>query len=174
MALPYGTSLLDVRATVPEEKDIEEQDGLRLFSLPVALIASSPGFFENNPTDARAALAAIGDASQVLERLLEGGHTTIAGLLRCIRKSTSSIADNIIKAMRAAIMTCARKIVRQKLPSCSRAGSIAVCRARAFLASDARAILEAFPPPPGRPNDIDAYLKHVQEVYITDAYHSCR
>ena len=32
--LPYGTSLLDVRAGVPEEKDIEEKDGLRLFSLP--------------------------------------------------------------------------------------------------------------------------------------------
>ena len=41
-ALPYGTSLFDVRAAVPEEKDIEERDGLRLFSLPAALIASSP------------------------------------------------------------------------------------------------------------------------------------
>ena len=63
-ALPYGTSLLDVRAAVPEEKDIEERDGLRLFSLPAALIASSPGFFEHNPTDARAALATIRDASE--------------------------------------------------------------------------------------------------------------
>ena len=47
-ALPYGTSLFDVRAAVPEEKDIEEKDGLRLFSLPAALIASSPAFFEHN------------------------------------------------------------------------------------------------------------------------------
>ncbi|MBI2988669.1 MAG: cell filamentation protein Fic, partial [Deltaproteobacteria bacterium] len=64
-ALPYGTSLFDVRAAVPEEKDIEERDGLRLFSLPAAVIASSPGFFEHNPTDARAALATIRDASEV-------------------------------------------------------------------------------------------------------------
>jgi hypothetical protein len=45
-ALPHGTSLLDIRAAVPEKKDIEEKDGLRLFSLPAALIASSPGFFD--------------------------------------------------------------------------------------------------------------------------------
>src|ERR671918_247323 len=68
-ALPYGTSLLDVRAAVPEEKDIEEKDGLRLFSLPAALIASSPALFEHNPTDARAALATICDASEVLNPL---------------------------------------------------------------------------------------------------------
>ena len=44
-ALPYGTSILDIRAAVPEDKDIEEREGLRLFSLPVALIASSPAIF---------------------------------------------------------------------------------------------------------------------------------
>ena len=38
-ALPYGTSLLDVRAAVPEEKDIAERDGLRLCFLPAALIS---------------------------------------------------------------------------------------------------------------------------------------
>src|ERR671919_600432 len=49
-AMPHGTSLLDIRAAVPEEKDIEEKDGLRLFSLPSALIASPPAFFARNPT----------------------------------------------------------------------------------------------------------------------------
>jgi hypothetical protein len=33
-------------------------------------------------------------------------------------------------------------------------------------------VIERFPAPPGRPKNIDAYLKHVQEVYVTDAYHS--
>jgi len=33
-------------------------------------------------------------------------------------------------------------------------------------------IIKRFPAPPGRPNHTDAYLKHVQEVYVTDAYHS--
>jgi hypothetical protein len=33
------------------------------------------------------------------------------------------------------------------------------------------AVTESFPSPPGRVNDIDAYLKRVQDVYVTDAYH---
>jgi hypothetical protein len=82
MAAAGSISKFDVRAAVPEQKDIEERDRLRLFSLPAALIACSPGFFGNNPTDARAALAVIRDASEVLNRLLEGGHSTIAGGLR--------------------------------------------------------------------------------------------
>lgn len=103
-ALLYGTSLFDVRAAVPEEKDIEERDGLRLFSLPAALTTCSPGFFENNSTDARAALAAVRDASEVLNRLLEGGHSTIAGRLAGAFRNIGrdSIADDILKTMRAA------------------------------------------------------------------------
>src|SRR3989304_4581173 len=44
-ALPYGTSLFDVRAALPNAKDTEEREGLRLVSLPTAPIDSSPGFF---------------------------------------------------------------------------------------------------------------------------------
>jgi hypothetical protein len=33
-------------------------------------------------------------------------------------------------------------------------------------------VIEKFPAVPGRPKNIDTYLKHVQEVYVTDAYHS--
>ena len=80
-ALPHDTSLLVIRASMPEEKDIVEKDGLRLFSLPTALIACAPGYFRQNPTDMRAALSMVRDASEVLDRLLEGGHSTIAGRL---------------------------------------------------------------------------------------------
>ena len=102
--LPYNTSVFDVRAAVPEDIDIEEKDGLRLFSLPAALIASSPSYFENNPIDARTALATIRDASDVLGRLLDGGHSTIAGRLAGAFRNIGRerIADDIFKAMRAA------------------------------------------------------------------------
>jgi hypothetical protein len=33
-------------------------------------------------------------------------------------------------------------------------------------------VIEKFPAVPGRPKNIDTDLKHVQEVYVTDAYHS--
>jgi len=176
-ALPYSTSLLDVRATVPAERDIEEKDGLRLFSLPVALIASSPTFFEKNPTDARASLATIRDASEVADRLLEGGHSTIAGRLVGAFRSVGRvrIADDILKIMRAAGYT-----VREQDPFKSRidlvlprheASPYAV-RIRLMWQQMRGAVIEKFPAPPGQPKDINAYLRHVQEAYVTDAYHS--
>ena len=176
-ALPYGTSLLDVRAAVPEEKDIEERYGLRLFALPAALIASSPGFFERNPTDARAALATIRDASEVLDRLLEGGHSTIGGRLAGAFRNVGRdrIADDIVSTIRAAGYT-----VREQDPFASRIHLVLPRREASPYAGRIRLmwqqmrgpIIERFPASPGQPNDTEAYLKHVQDVYVTDAYHS--
>jgi hypothetical protein len=33
-------------------------------------------------------------------------------------------------------------------------------------------VIDRFPAAPGQPKSIDSYLSHVQEVYVTDAYHS--
>src|ERR1700681_278179 len=77
--LPHHTSLLDVRAALPSRADREEKEALRIFSLESALIECSPAYFSNRPTDVRAALMTIRDASGLLGRLLDGGHTTIAG-----------------------------------------------------------------------------------------------
>ena len=176
-ALPYGTSLLDVRATLPADKDIQEKEGLRLFSLPAALIASSPALFEHNPTDARAALAAIRDASEVLDRLLEGGHSKIAGRLAGAFRNIGRdrIADDIVGAMRAASYD-----VREQDPFASRIKLLLPRRETSPYAGRIRLmwqqmrepVIERFPSSPRRPKNIDTYLKHVQDVYVTDAYHS--
>ncbi|MGX8009058.1 hypothetical protein ACVDG8_008620 [Mesorhizobium sp. ORM8.1] len=34
------------------------------------------------------------------------------------------------------------------------------------------AVIENFPESPGRPSDVDDYLRRVDDVYATDAYHS--
>ena len=44
-----------------------------------ALVACPARFFREHPVDARAALALVRDASDLLPRLLEGGHGTVAG-----------------------------------------------------------------------------------------------
>jgi Fic/DOC family len=176
-ALPFGTSLLDIRAAVPKEKDIETKDGLRLFSLPAALIASSPAFFERNVTDARAALATIRDASEVLDRLLEGGHSKIAGRLAGAFRNIGRdrIADDIVNAMRIAGYD-----VREEDPFATRIDLVLPRREASPYAGRIRLmwqqmrgpIIERFPASPGRPKNTGAYLKHVLEVYLTDAYHS--
>jgi hypothetical protein len=145
--------------------------------LPAALIASSPALFERNPTDARAALATIRDASEVLNRLLERGHSKIAGRLAGAFRNIGRdrIADDIVNTMRAAGYD-----VREQDPFASRINLVLPRREVSPYAGRIRlmwqqmrgAVIERFPASPGQPTDIDAYLKHVQEVYVTDAYHS--
>ncbi len=175
--LPFDTAVLDVRATMPDGMNTEVIDGLRLYALPAALIAASPGLFDHKPTDARAALAIIRDASEVLDRLLEGGHSTIAGRLAGAFRNIGRdrIADDILSNMRAAGYD-----VRESDPFDSkielalprREASPYSGRIRLMWQHMRGAIIERFPAPPGRPNDIDAYLERVDEVYVTDAYHS--
>ncbi len=101
---PHGTSLLDVRASVPQEDDVTELNGLRLFALPAALVACAPAFYTRNPTDARAVLATVRDASDILPRLLESGHSTIAGRLAGAFRNIGRdrLAAEIVETMRAA------------------------------------------------------------------------
>jgi hypothetical protein len=176
-ALPHDTSVFDVRASVPKRADLEEKDGLRLFTVPAALVAVSPAFFESNPTDARAALATIRSASQVLDHLLEGGHSTIAGRLAGAFRNIGRvrIADDILSAMRAADYN-----VREQDPFANKITLVLPTREVSPYAGRIRlmwqqmrgSIVDKFPRPPARPSDIDEYLKRVQGVYATDAYHS--
>ncbi len=176
-ALPHDTSLLDVRASIPADKDIEVKDGLRLFSLPAALIACAPGYFRQNPTDMRAALSMVGDASDVLARLLEGGHSTVAGRLAGAFRNIgrNRIADDIVTTMHTAGYDVRESDpFETQLPATlpPRQQSPYVNRIRLMWQSMRGSIIERFPVAPGLPTDSKAYLKRVEDGYVTDAYHS--
>jgi hypothetical protein len=102
--LLFGTSIFDLRLALPPVEDREVRNGLRVFNLPAALIASAPGEFTGRPDDVRAALAMIAEPSELLRRLLGGGRTVVAGRLtggfRHIGRNET--ADQILRAMRAA------------------------------------------------------------------------
>ncbi|MBW1642124.1 MAG: Fic family protein, partial [Deltaproteobacteria bacterium] len=148
-----------------------------MFSIPAGLVNCGPGFYLQNPTDARAALAIIRDASEVLTLLLESGRTTVAGRLagafRAIGRNR--IPDDIVKAMQTAGYD-----IREKNPFDDtidlifplRQQSPYVNRIRMIWEQMRKPILNKFPAAPNLPLDIDAYLKATDENYITDAYHS--
>jgi hypothetical protein len=175
--LPHKTSFFDARYAMPDRKEIEIIDGLRVFSLPSALIFCSPKFFIQNPTDARTTLSLVRDASDVLDLLLTGGHSTIAGRLagafRNIQRDR--IADEIIKTM-----TTAGYDIRENDPFndtatirfSSRKQSPYVNRMRILWQEMREDIIENFPTAPKRPVNTNAYLEQVEESYVTDAYHS--
>jgi len=154
-----------------------EQDGLRLFSVPAALVSCGSGFFLQNLTDARAALAMVRDASDVLALLLEGGRTTVAGRLAGAFRNIGRdrIADDIVKTMQTADYDIREKnpfedTIYLILPS--REQSPYVNRIRLMWQQMREPILKQFPAAPGRSSDIAAYLKEADDIYVTDAYHS--
>jgi hypothetical protein len=176
-ALPHGTSLMDLRAALPPAADREEKERLRIFSVESALIACSPAYFSNNATDVRAVLPMVRDASGLLARLLEGGHSVIAGRLAGAFRNIGRdrIADDIVKTMSAAGYD-----VRENDPFAdklnwvipAREMSPYVNRIRLLWQKMRQPVIKRFPKPPGLPADIDAYMKRVNDAYVTDAYHS--
>jgi len=175
--LPHGTSLLDLRAALSATGDREEKEGLRVFSLESALIACSPNYFSNHPTDARAALSMVRDASGLLARLLEGGHSTIAGRLAGAFRNIGRdrIGDDITKAMAAAGYDVRANDPFTDKPSLAipaRETSPYVNRIRLLWQKMREPVIRRFPQAPGLPHQIEAYMKRVNDAYVTDAYHS--
>jgi fido (protein-threonine AMPylation protein) len=175
--LPHGTSLLDLKAALPTPAVREEKDGLRVYSLEAALIECSPQYFSSHATDARAAMAMIRDASGLLAKLLEGGHSTIAGRLAGAFRNggRERIADEIVKTMAAAGYTVRETDPFNDRPALTlptREASPYVNRIRLLWQKMREPVIARFPKAPGLPRNVDAYMKGVEKAYVTDAYHS--
>jgi hypothetical protein len=175
--LLHGTSIFDVRLEVPAADDTEVIDGLRVMRLPAALITCAPGHFAAHPVEMRAALAMVADASDVLSRLLAGGHSSVAGRLAGAFRNIgrSQIADTITETMRSAGYNVTETdpfADRPPVTISQRETSPAVNRLHMTWAVMREHVLARFPKPPGLPSDIAAYMHQVEDVYATDAYNS--
>ena len=177
ISLLHKTSIIDVRLKLPDKNDIESKENLQMMTLPAALILCAPGFYPNNAVEARAALSMISDASEILHKLLEGGHSTVAGRLagafRNIGKN--AIADNIIDTMKATGYSITENDPFKEKPAIilnERELSPYVNRIRMNWAEMRGVVLENFPQAPLLHQNTDEYLKQVEYIYLTDAYHS--
>jgi hypothetical protein len=175
--LPHGTSLLDLRAALPAAGDRVEKEGLRIFSPESALIAGSPSYFSRHATDVRAVLATIREASGLLARLLEGGHTVIAGRLAGAFRNIGRdrIAEDLVKTMSAAGYDVRESDPFADKPSLvfrARETSPYVNRIRLMWQKMRGPVIDRFPSAPGPPRNVAAYMKRVDGAYVTDAYHS--
>jgi len=175
--LPHDTSIFDIRSSLPESSQAETIENLRVFSLPASLVHAGPGMFSNNAIEVRAALAMISDASEVLSILLQGGHSTIAGRLAGAFRNIGrdEIADEIIKGMKAADYTVNEIDPFAEVSSLilgAREPSPYVTRIRLMWQKMRDPVIEIFPTPPEKETDNGAYLKNVDETFVTDAYHS--
>jgi hypothetical protein len=176
--LRFGTSLYDLKEhEMPPPEKLVTRDGLRLFSPAASLIGVTESFFSRNPVESQVVLASLRDVSELLRLLLNGGHTAkagyIAGALRRIGRSKQ--ADEIIRTMKGAGYD-----VREKDPleagktfvMSQAAAAPIVGRMQMLWAMMREGVIAAFPEQPGLPKNGSAYLQSVDEIYMSDAYHS--
>jgi len=176
--LPFDTSIYDLKQDgMPPSDDLEQIDSLRIFEPAAALTKVPESFYARHPIEAQVVLSEVKDASDVLRRLLEGGHSTVAGRLAGAfrRVGRADVADQIVPTMEGAGYQVREDDPFKKEVSLAPLGPRAPAFARrleAMWASMRETVVERFPPPPGLPPDPAAYLRRVDDLYEHDAYHS--
>jgi hypothetical protein len=166
--LLFGTQM-------PPRGDIALKDDLRLFSPAAALIRVPDAFFTRYPIEAQ--LSGIKDTSEILSRLLDGGHSAIAGRLAGAlrRVGRADGADDILKAMKDAgydVREADPFAPAQVFGAFDPGVAPIVGRVRALWQSMRGPVVDSFSKPPGLPKDKTGYLKFVEDIYQNDAYHS--
>jgi fido (protein-threonine AMPylation protein) len=178
MNLLFGMSLYDLKqAQMPPPADLAVRDGLRLFSPAAALVKVPEAFFLRNPVETQVVLASIADAADVLRLLLNGGHSKKAAQLAAAfrRIGRPEIADEIVKTMKAAgydVRESDPFAPEQTFGALRPATAPIVGRLEAIWDSMRQGVIDVFPKAPGLPQNKDAYLRFVDEIYQHDAYHS--
>jgi len=176
--LLFGTTLYDLKvAEMPATGALTVRDGLRLFSPAAALVGVPESFFQMYPVEAQVVMATLADASDLLRFLLNGGHSAKAGYLAKAFRQTGrgDLADEIVRAMKGAGYD-----VRESSPfeaghvfgKARRPAAAIVGRIEMLWESMRGKVVAVFPKPPGLPADKEEYLRYVNEIYRTDAYHS--
>lgn len=175
--LPHNTSLFNLKTSLLPAGQTSMEQGVRIYNLQAALVYSTPGIFTSNAIDVRTALSLIRDASEILPILLENGHSTITGRLAGAFRNIGrdKIADQLVETVKQAGYD-----VREEDPFQSkvllnlspRERSPYVNRLRVMWHQMREVVLPLFPEAPGIPGNHAAYMKEVDEIYVTDAYHS--
>lgn len=175
--LVHGTSLFALKTALPVLNDQVTRSSLRLYTVDAALVRVTEAFFEKSPIEAQVILRGVAEPSGLLARLLDGGHTIVAGRLvgafRHIGKN--DIADEIASAMQSG-----GHQVRESDPfaenvpvtAAPRRGSAPFNeRLRTLWESTRETVIQEFDVAPGA-MDKRSSLAQIDDVYELDAYHS--
>lgn len=162
---------------LPPTADLEIKDGLRIYRLAAALTRVNEEFFVRYPIETQVIASAIQEPSQLLARLLEGGHSTIAGRLAGLfrRLGRTEIADEIVSTMKAAdhVVREVDPLEPERFVYVPRPATPPVIgRLQALWAASRVVVLAEFPKARRVPMERSEYLHMIEGVYKLDAYHS--
>jgi fido (protein-threonine AMPylation protein) len=177
VSLLFGTSLYDLKSWMPKASDLIVKNDLRLLKPTAAFVRASEDFIRSHPSEANVLLAAIKDSSEVLVPLLEGGRSVVAGRVAgaFARVGRNNVADEIVKAMKAAghAVRVTDPFAPQLPFRTLRPGVPPIVgRLQAFWSLHRENVVALFPKAPGLPKSSGSYLKFLDHIYRSDAYHS--
>lgn len=179
IALPHDTSILDIRprSGIDPVDVVVGEGGIRLLKAEAALVRIADRFFESQGVAVKTVLSQIHDSRDLLQRLLGGAHTVVAGrlagALRAIGRADT--ADDLLDVMRSA-----GHRVRETAPF-EHTASVGLSRPMMQPAAARLGVMwehyretvaSIMPDAAGPPQDAEAYMADVDERYQTDAYHS--
>jgi hypothetical protein len=175
--LPHNTSFFSIKSPLANSAEIQEINGIRMLTLPYSLVHCSPKMFIRSPTDVRTAFTMISNSSDILSILLDGGHSTVAGRLAGGFRNVGQdrIADDIVKTMKSAgydVRETDPFETKTPIALSSRERSPYVNRIKLMWHAMREIVIKHFPKAPGIPEDHARYMKMVEDLYVTDAYHS--
>jgi fido (protein-threonine AMPylation protein) len=178
ISLPFGTSLFDLKQPkMPLPADLTVRDGLRLYTPEAALVRIPESFMATHAIEVRAVMGSLRDAGNLLRHLLGGGHSIVAGRLAAAfrRIGRAEIAKEILTTMKSAgydIREVDPFAGNKPLGPIPVNATPIVARMQSMWESMRTQVLQVFPPAPGRPKSGKVYLRVIDEIYSTDAYHS--
>jgi hypothetical protein len=174
--LLHGTSMYIMKSDIQNEIEIDYSTKLQIQSKEEALVNMSPVMFEQNPIEVKTIIADIKDPSNLLRILLKGSHSVKAGRLIAAfgNIGNKKIATEIQKTMEAADFKI--RVIdpfKDEKPQLInlRAPSPYVNRINLMWESMRNNVIDNFPQAPKKP-EVKTYLKMVDNIYTTDAYHS--
>lgn len=178
VALPHSTTLLLYNDAKNFPKHRVQKDGIWIMEMEEAICRVPHSYFEQHPIDAEIALRSLKNTSKLLEYLLSGKHSTIAGRLigAYLFLGEKQTADLIKATMIAA--DYAPKIYnpfsteKPTLLQGFRFTSPYSARIESLWSQMRGDILTHFPSGPGLDKNPEKYLQKVEEGYVNDAYNS--
>lgn len=171
--LPFNTSVLDIKAAIPDKVEVEPRYGVRLYPLPLALLMASPDYFRRHALEARTCLSLIRDVASMAAAAIDGGHSTkvgrLVGALRSIGRA--EMADSLLYTMKQVGYD-----VREENPFEDEVKvrlletSPYAARIRLMWMQMRKTVLSLKPKP--RKRSASAVLSQIDACYVKDSYNS--
>ncbi len=177
VTLPHDTSLLISHSTtaLPKRNNLR---GLQVMELATAICRLKEPFYRNNPNDAELALRMVRSSSELLNHLLKGNHSVVAGRLVGAYQFLGN--ERMASEVKAA-MTAAGNQVRVTnpfdRPNPMLSGSMRIvsphsARIQGLWKSMREDVVQAFSKIQARDLAASDYMVEIESRYIADAYNS--